>query len=232
MYDFGVGFLDFLFPKMCLGCGKWTEYVCHDCVNKMRVHRDQICPRCGKGSMFGRVHSRCKTRFGMDGLVRVFEYKGVVGKILRKIKYQSVTDMYQVLVEALVSMGDFEVISGEKWVLVPVPLHQNRFKKRGFNQAEKMAQFLGEYFGWKTGVFLERVRDTKPQVGLKGKERRKNVKNAFALNSKIKDQNSKIMNLSILLVDDVWTTGATMRECAKVLKRAGVKKVWGLVAAA
>lgn len=162
---------------------------------------------------------------GMDGLIRVLEYRGLVKRMVGKVKYRLVVDMVDEVVETVVSLGELEPLAREKWLVVAVPLHKNRLRWRGFNQADELARRLAKYGGWEygEGVLVRRV-DTKPQVGLSAVQRRKNVVGAFGVRSKRVCGN-------ILLVDDVWTTGATMRECAKVLKRAGVAKVWGLVVA-
>jgi len=183
---------------------------------------------CGRPSMYGVVHARCRRSWGMDGVVGVLEYKGLAKNVIGKIKYRGVRDMYATLVEALVSLGEFSVLANDEWWVVAVPLHKRRLRWRGFNQAELLAERLAGYFGWEYGKgWLVRTKYTKPQVNLVRKERLVNVKGAFDLSGEA----GRLKGKNVLLVDDVWTTGATMRECGKVLKRAGAKKVWGLVVA-
>lgn len=227
-----MGILDFLFPKVCVGCENWGSYLCENCVNGLRSAR-QVCPMCGKGSVCGMVHIRCRKKLGMDGLIRVVSYDGLMRKLVAKIKYRLVRDMVDTVVDTVISMGDFAPIDQDVWLVVPVPLHIERKRWRGFNQSEEIGRRIATSFGWEYGDVLVRIKNTKPQVSMKGKEERlKNVRGAFEINSKFKITNDKqIANKNVLLVDDVWTTGATMRECAKVLKKAGVKKVWGLVVA-
>src|SRR5690606_24507120 len=102
--------LNLLFPKRCVGCGRVGGYVCSDCVNRMKVVEKQICPSCGEGSMFGVVHSRCKTAWGLDGVVRVLVYKGVVKRMIGKIKYKGVFDLFGEVVEAVVSLGEMTAL--------------------------------------------------------------------------------------------------------------------------
>ena len=121
-------------------------------------------------------------------------------------------------------------------LILAVPLHKRRLRWRGFNQSLIMALYLGENLtpGLPIKVLDElilRNRDTKPQVKIKNKLQRKtNVRNAFILESEILKQNP-IKEKNILLVDDVATTGSTLFECAKVLKKYGAKKVYGVVLA-
>jgi ComF family protein len=110
-------------------------------------------------------------------------------------------------------------------VIVPVPLYPKRERERGFNQAEVIGRLVAGRWLLETKNLLLRVRDTGRQVGRDRVQRLDAMKEAFML--KTKDQ----LPTTVLLVDDVWTTGATMNECARVLKRAGVRFVWGLVLA-
>jgi len=114
--------------------------------------------------------------------------------------------------------------------LVPIPLNKKRSNWRGFNQTELLGRMIASSFGWKfSSNLLLRKKFTKPQAGLGKKERRKNVKDAFAINpqfAKIKND-----NLEVVIFDDVFTTGSTLKEACKVLKRNGFKTVWGLVLA-
>lgn len=215
-----------------MGCARLGKYLCSQCVNKLRINEVQVCPMCGKPSVYGLTHARCKKIRGMDGLVSIFKYQGVARELVRKIKYQLVRDMYGDLVEAMVSMGEFVPLEKKEWLVVGVPLHKRRLRERGFNQADELAKRIGQYMGWKCiNGGLERIRYTIPQVKLKGADRKMNVRGAFGISCKMQATSNKLKGRSVLLVDDVWTTGATMRECAKVLKSLGVKEVWGVVVA-
>lgn len=116
------------------------------------------------------------------------------------------------------------------YVLISVPLHQSRFNWRGFNQAEILGKMIAEKLEISfVPNLLIRKRATKPQVELKGKERKENIIGAFAVNPRYSDICHPASD--ILLFDDVWTTGTTLRTCGRVLKEAGVKRVWGLTLA-
>jgi competence protein ComFC len=115
---------------------------------------------------------------------------------------------------------------GSKWVIVPVPLHYTRQNWRGFNQSALLAKLLAEKIGLGYSEILIKTKATKPQMSLRSWERRQNIKGAFSTTP-----NLSPLTHNILLIDDVWTTGSTLKECCFVLKRAGVKKVWGLTIA-
>jgi len=110
-------------------------------------------------------------------------------------------------------------------MLVPIPLYWQRENWRGFNQAELLGRKLADYFGWQLrNDVLIRQKATLPQVGLEASQRQKNIQGVFRIN-----YNHQIpKDFSLLLFDDVWTTGSTLKEAGGVLKRAGFKKVWGL----
>jgi len=227
-----MGVMEVLFPKTCVGCGKWGGYLCGECVDRLEVKKKFGCPMCGKGSMLGMTHGRCRRKLGMDGLVSVLKYRGLGKRMIGKLKYKLVRDLFDEVLEIVVSLGDFEALERRNWVVVAVPLHPRRERWRGFNQAEELAKKLANYFDWEwKRELLKRKKYTKLQVELKGDERRENVRGVFRISNKLQGASNKIKGKDILLVDDVWTTGATMRECAKILKRKGVKKVWGLVVA-
>lgn len=228
---------DLLFPKICFGCGRWGEYLCSDCLNKIKVSDKRICPACGRPAVGGKTHPVCKKRYSLDGLTSVFEYSGFFKRILKKLKYRFVFDVSQDLVELfLTSLGEDIVFTqilsqhprGDS-LLIPVPLHPSRERWRGFNQAKLLGESIAQNLGIKIMPdLLLRIKKTKPQVFLKKEERQKNIRGAFTLNPNL-PKSSNLPN--ILLFDDVWTTGATLRECTRVLKRKGASFVWGLTLA-
>jgi ComF family protein len=159
----------------------------------------------------------------MDGLISIFEYQEPVARaVVDGVKYDFNKELVEVVLE------DFSFQTGEDFdYLVPVPLHYYRENWRGFNQAELIAQVIGSRMtNIKLERLLKRVRNTKQQVTMKTKEEREtNIKNAFVVDSRWR---RKLKDKKVLLVDDVFTSGADMRECTKMLKKAGVAVVWGL----
>ena len=238
--------LDFLFPRRCLGCGRWGRYFCEDCLKTIKPFKKQICPVCGKPAISGKTHALCQTKYSLDGLISIFPYEGAIKEAITKLKYKFVTDLAEELVALIVQIikesdsKRFNLLKrmikrnradeGDESVLVPVPLHPRRERWRGFNQAEFLGRMLAEKSNWQVQTdILVRRRYTKPQVKLKGKKRKKNVKGAFEISPKV--SHFSFLASNFLIFDDVWTTGSTLKECGNVLKRAKVKKVWGLTLA-
>lgn len=205
-------FEDLLFPRRCLGCGRKGSYFCSSCIKEIKPLHPQV--SLGKEPL--------------DGLISIFPYKGVIRNAILKLKYHFVFDLADELVDLALRLIELKQFDYSNCLtLVPIPLYWYRKNWRGFNQAEILGRKLAE----KLEIdfcpdLLLRTRPTKPQVKLKGKERKENVKGAFRIKSHYKKLNSEC-----LLFDDVWTTGATMKECARVLKKAGMKKVFGLTLA-
>ena len=223
-----MAIVDWLFPKLCIGCGEVGAYICPLCLNKLLVIANPICPLCLRGSLWGRTHRWCRTKSSLDGLVSVMAYKGLVEKIVKTYKYRYVQTLTTDLVELMISMGDWSAIEGKAWVVVAVPLHPQRERWRGFNQAVELAKGLAKYGHWRYEEnILVRQRATPAQMSLGRAERQVNLVGAFESGLKIQ----AVRGRQVLLVDDVWTTGATLRECAKVLKQHGASEVWGVTLA-
>ncbi|MBI2617608.1 ComF family protein [Candidatus Gottesmanbacteria bacterium] len=217
--------LDLLFPPRCVGCGKIGNYFCKSCVAHIERISQQICPVCARPALDGRTHIRCLTSYGLDGMYAAVYFRGPIKKAIHLLKYQHVYD----IVPSIIEMFDISFFSSLPPFdfLTPVPLHPSREKERGFNQSLLLAQGLGERIHVPViPTSLERVENTKSQADLSLEDRKKNTRNAFIVGSK-KELTGKCLGL----VDDVGTTRATLSECAKVLKRNGVKIVWAIVVA-
>jgi competence protein ComFC len=147
----------------------------------------------------------------------------MVQSCLKKVKYKNAWEVMGFLY-SLSSFGEV----GE-CVLTSVPMWRQKERLRGFNQAEIFTQLIAKDYKVRNLVLLQRIRETKPMFGLKKDDRLANISGAFETNPQ--SHILQFSNQRVILVDDVWTTGATMRECARVLKRAGVGEVWGLTLA-
>jgi len=224
--------LDLLFPRRCLGCGRWGRYFCQDCLKEIYPFENQICPVCEKNSLGGLTHPGCQTKYSLDGLVSIFPYEGVMRQAIVKLKYRFITDLTKELMDLAetVLKKKKEVPKFDRsWVLIPVPLHSRRQRWRGFNQAEVFGRMLVEKFGWQFRTdILGRQRHTQPQVRLRIKERKKNIRGVFRINP---HSQFVIPDSKFIIFDDIWTTGATMRECGQLLKKIGTREVWGLTLA-
>lgn len=218
MFDLKKFLLDLLFPIQCLGCNQEGEWLCRKCLPEIEIDLKSQARSVGQGR-------------NLDGVWITADYhQALLTKILHNFKYNFVSDLGDNLGELLTKflarkategkISDFDLV-------VAVPLAKKRRLWRGFNQAEILARKVSQKFNWPLGLnIIFRQRHTHPQVGLKAIERIINIKGIFI----VKDRNL-VKHKKVLLIDDVITTGATMQECAKVLKQAGAKEVWGLVIA-
>jgi len=231
-----VDFLNFLFPKYCINCKKLGDYICANCFTFISFDIDGVCAVCGKPSINKLTHPGCKNKYSIDGVFSSILYKGVSKKLIYNFKYKPyLADLRKLLselfYEGLIQKEDFYNIYkkfSNNLILVPVPLYKSRQRARGYNQAEILAGELSKKFNIKTLSVLKRVKKTVSQVGLSKIDRRKNIKDSFEINEDLK---SVTKDHYIFLVDDVFTTGSTLIEASKALKRHGAKKVWGLTLA-
>lgn len=228
-----VNLLDLLFPKTCVGCGVFGSYLCNDCIKEIQ-QTELVCPFCERPNLGGVVHAVCKRKFGLDGLWSLGIYQGTLRLAIQKLKYKWVSEMAKDLINMTLEywvknppllLDKIKKDQGKNWIVTAVPLHPSRERWRGFNQSELLARLLAQKLGLKYETTLKRVRNTTPQMKLQAFERKSNIRNAFALTSNYK------LASSILLVDDVWTTGSTLKEYCYELKRGGVKQVWALTIA-
>jgi ComF family protein len=225
-----VTILDLIFPKTCLGCGKEGKYICESCLACVRLLKP-ACPYCEKASIDGFTHTKCRKKYGLDGLTSIWDYEGVIKKAILALKYKYATEVAKELVGNLVtSLLRNKNLVPSNYCLVPVPLHWHRENVRGFNQSIEIGKIVADEMGWKfISDFLIKERSTTSQVELSVEDRKQNLQGVFSLNPIHK---SLFIHLkSVIIFDDVFTTGATLKEAAKVLKRIGVKKVWGLTVA-
>jgi ComF family protein len=223
--------LDLLFPKFCLGCKLSGTYICPSCIKKLLPIKKQTCFYCQKPSPFGLTHQKCLKKWGIDGVTALFFYSNLLKKIIKNLKYNLAIAVWKEFTQALLPAHLQPLLffkdQFEALYIQPLPLHRQKLKERGFNQAEILTNFFNQFLNLPIINYLERKKETIPQAQLKTKkERFLNIKGAFKV-SKTTD----VANKSIILVDDVLTTGYTLSEATKVLKKAGAKKVYLLVIA-
>jgi len=221
-------FLDILFPKFCVGCKAEGMYLCEDCVLFV-LEVEFNCPVCNEAEFFGRRHKGCRAKSNPDGCISFWSYEGVAKQLVLKAKYSSLIDIPKELVDyGILSIQEnknrfsefTEFLFDEKTVLSYVPLHEKREKKRGFDQAKTAAEHLAKRTGKEMVSLLRRDKETKSQTELNDKkERFLNTKDAFSFISGRKAE-------QVVLIDDVLTSGATAKECTRILKQNGAKKVW------
>jgi ComF family protein len=211
--------LDLFFPKFCLGCKKEGTYLCDDCRALLDINESDYCFNIAPN---------------LSGLYFALPYKDKIltKKLIYQFKYPPyLKDLAKTLASILI---EHFVISkkntNEIWengILIPVPIDKKKLKTRGYNQSEELAKELSKVLEIPTiSNVLIKTKYTKPQAESTKAEREKNLQEAFTIKNI-----DKISGKKIFLVDDVYTTGSTMNECAKVLLKAGAKQVWGIALA-
>jgi len=227
---------DLIFPFFCLNCQKEGSPLCLECQKKATVLNWQVCPLCEKTiTEKGELCALCqKTAFPLDSLLVASDYRDPkISKSIHLLKYHFITELgpflskilHRALLKNNAPLPD---------VIIPVPLHPWRFRWRGFNQAELLANYIAKNLvpGIEIPLatdWLYRQKNTAPQRKISKAEKRKNnLENAFQLHwpNCLAGKNQRI-----LLVDDVCTTGATLTECAKTLRKIHPKNLSAIVIA-
>jgi len=222
-------FLDLVFPRFCVGCGKEGDWICDLCQHKILQVKTQVCPDCGRISKFGRYCHRHQKRWGLSGVIVAAYYEeGPIKEAIHNLKYNDILELKILLGEILTIALKENLQLGQSILITAVPMHFLRRARRGYNQAEILADYIAQRLKFpKNFQILKKSKFTKTQVTVSGRKRRANLKNSFVFTG-LKDT---IKNKTIVIVDDVTTTGTTLNECAKVLREAGARRVWGLVIA-
>lgn len=219
------------FPSFCELCFSLLEFpnekiVCHSCMESIKPHRFSFCVCCGRFfDYLGELHlcSHCQENLPPFSFHRSCgRYQGKLKDIILLYKYRKFRVLGKELARFVCrTLGRDEELWRGLEAIVPVPLHPKKHKKRGFNQskiiAEELAKEKGVEFIEKT---LVKIKNTPPQTSLVRAEREKNVRRTFRI---IKTE--KIEGKTVLLVDDVYTTGSTIRECCAVLKKGGAEEI-------
>lgn len=229
--------LDSLFPVFCLSCQKEGFWLCKNCLAQTKILDFQVCPTCedvitDKGFLCHFCREARKSH--LDGLIAAVSYEEpLVKKMVHNFKYRFISDISQLL-SRLICRALIRSDAILPDFIVPVPLHPKRLRWRGFNQslllASRLSKELAPLMEIEILDILERKYHNTPQMNVKNyRERLENVKNIFDLKSGL--DSGLVKNKNILLVDDIATTGATLEECAKILKSAGAKKVFAVVVA-
>jgi len=227
-------FKDFFFPKFCLGCGYIGVYLCTSCQNKLRPIKQDVCLYCKKPSLFGLTNPDCQKKLNIDGLLALYYYNPVLKKIIKNIKYRLATEVWQefyqiIKFETIERLGFYKKLSSD-FIIQSIPLTKNKYNERGFNQAKIISVFFQKFIKFPIVDLLIRKKEMLAQAQIKNKkERYINIKGTFVINPNCRDVINHVSN--IILIDDVVTTGSTVKEAAKVLKEAGAKKVYVLALA-
>jgi len=204
--------LDLIFPVNCLSCGKEGDWLCSVCFDKIPF-----------------TDRTLKTNPPLDKLLVACDYKNqVVKKLVLNLKYNFVRDLAEPIGRLMSKKLSQYLFENDGAILIPIPLHKKRLHWRGFNQAELLAEQIGQKLNIAVASnVLVRRRHTPPQAKIEdADERKENIKNSFAVNSDFKEN---LENKTIILIDDISTTGATLTECALALAPLESKQIWALV---
>lgn len=223
--------LDFAFPRICPSCRARSDregrHLCAACFAGLDLHDGAVCSRCGampEGAV-GRDYlcADCRDRPPAFDLARsAAHFDGATRDMILAFKYGGATWLRDDLADLLEGCVKARFDSGAIDAVAPVPLHPSRMRKRSYNQAALLAAALAKRLGTDFRPrMLERLRATATQTRLGALRRRDNVRGAFSC-----AEPEWAAGRTVLVVDDVMTTGATLHECAKVLKSAGAVRVW------
>lgn len=248
--------LDLIFPIECLDCGQEKAWLCEKCFRKLRFKPTQYCLHCKKENDLGQFCPDCRPQYALDGvwIAGIYEEQ-IIAKLIKGLKYHFAQGIAKDLGKFLClflkdlinkgRLGRADLNSGVDWrrfeqarnipvilfnfsqnLIMPVPLANKRKRWRGFNQAEAIAKEVADYFKLDFNFDkLIRVKYKKSQAKLSEIDRKNNIVGCFSW------QGNELAGRNVIIVDDVATTGSTLNECAKVLKRNGAGEVWGLVVA-
>lgn len=233
-------FWDLLFPRHCIVCEKPRSYLCRNCFKSIPINPKNVCPICQRVETFaGRVCNACENDKGkiyLDGVIIASYFKHpVLRETIYHYKYGFIKKLAWPLAKILLNkLFLLDTFPFELFTFTAVPLHEKRRRWRGFNQSELLGKKLQKLFSLNhldiefVPNILIRHRYLKPQMKIHSTlDRKKNITGCFSINQEL---NFKLPD-RIIIIDDLITSGATLEECAKVLKLRGVRKVWGLVLA-
>ncbi|HBH46293.1 MAG: hypothetical protein A2445_04630 [Candidatus Jacksonbacteria bacterium RIFOXYC2_FULL_44_29] len=216
--------LDLLFPIACLGCNANGTFLCKNCQEQLPQNSKIIYATSSQPDL---------TSEDLAGVLAASRYQDspLLQKAIYLFKYKHITKIGELLAPLLAKrLAPFLEKNPVRWLVIPIPLHQRKLMERGFNQNDLLAAGLQTFpelrvlLGRKNP--LKRLRYTQSQTKLKSQERLQNVKGIFSVIDP-----SVVQGQNILIVDDLLTTGATLRSAAQVLKQAGARQIWGLVLA-
>ncbi len=212
-------FIKRLFPHACLLCGApaGADRLCGGCGDDMPHHTVPQCPQCAIPTPVGQLCGAClKHPPAYDRSVAAFSYSFPVDQLIPALKYHSRLAIAQVLGQHL---AEAVAARPRPDLLIPMPLHPARIRQRGFNHATEIGRVVAKSLNLKLDFeCCKRVRDTPPQVALAYDQRRRNVRGAFVCEGDVSGKR-------IALIDDVMTTGTSLDESAKTLKKAGAGEV-------
>lgn len=200
-----MNLLDIIFPPKCVYCNKSGKYICEKCFSKLN-----------NKYLFKKVNNDF-----FDYFVCGDFYQGITKIQIHNFKFHEKSYLYKYFIELILENKEIYNFLKKFDIITFVPMTSNKKLIRGYNQSELLAEELGKSLNINVLNLLDKVKENKVQSSLSGKERTKNVENVF----QFLNQNNCIFNKNIILVDDIFTTGSTIREVSKILKQNGVNKI-------
>lgn len=215
-----------LFPSSCVSCGRWDSLLCEQCEHQISYVIQQHCPGCRATSIAGYTHGACRRKSNLDGLYSICWFREPIRSLINSYKYGSYIVSLESVISNVIQSAWIDI--DEAWwsdtLLIPVPLHTRRQRDRGFNQAERIAEMMAGIVDCPLDTnILQRVRYTTKQSRLSRVQRKQNVSSAFVINKDL----VSIEYQSIVLVDDVYTSGSTLEACAKALRTCYTGCIYG-----
>jgi len=213
--------LALFFPNRCASCNQIGSWFCNQCRQEVAFISPPLCPLCGYPSTQVRLCPRCReSPLAIDGIRSVAFFEGPLRPAVHAFKYRGLRCLAAPLAELMIAQWHKGPLPAD--VIVPVPLHRRRLRERGYNQAALLARPLGAAIDLPVREdWLVRTRATSPQVELDVAERKANVADAFLCQN-----GDAVAGRRVLLIDDVFTTGATLESCSLALRQAGAQSVW------
>ncbi len=223
--------ISLIFPRRCPVCGGIVlprgELICPECLQKLSPVRQPVCMICGKHLEGGGTAERCadcmrhpksfKRNFAL------LNYNDAARTSMAAIKYKNKREYLDFYAKAICRRYGRQILRLRPDILVPVPIHSSRMRSRGYNQAELLAERVGAELGIPVcPAALKRTKKTRPQKELNPAERLHNLQQAFAAGTLPEGTRT------VVLVDDIYTTGSTLEACARILTGMGVRNVYGL----
>lgn len=219
--------LDLIFPVLCIKCGKEGSYLCHECANQIKRYEHSFCPECRVKTKIGEYCEKCKQDILLSGILLDYDFDDkILLNAVHLFKYEFVRELKKPLAKLLPRKKITEV-ADKNSIIISVPTHKSKLNSRGYNQSELLAKELALdlKIEFRSDI-LTKSKKTHSQMSLKREDRIDNLKNAFSLKN-----NAPIRGKTVFIVDDICTTGSTIKECAKILSKHQPKQIWGVVIA-
>ena len=226
IYRAKVFLLDLFFPKSCVGCQEEGSWLCQQCQREILLVKTQVCPDCGRISPAGKYCRLHQKQQGLSGIiVAAYFQEGPIKEAIDNFKYNHIRELEDFLGAILAKALRENLDLGQDFIVTALPLNFFEISQRGYNQLEILAKNVANKLKLpKKFKIIKKINQKNLLIKSGGKKDKENFKKTY----KIIDKNA-VKNRTVILVDDVITTGTTLNEGAKVLRAAGARRVWGLV---